>query len=80
MNRHLASHMNITILKQVDNKFYIGIGRDNGDRVNVFGFDMTLEELKMLEEKISQELKKEEEEKPEVVWNPRSRRHEIKRK
>ena len=59
-----------------NNRFYISIIRGEDG----FRFNLTPEELKDLYDKISEELKKTEEEKTEVVWNPRSQRHEIRRK
>ena len=59
-----------------NNRFYISIGRGE----NEFRFNLTPEELKTLHDKISKELNKPEEEKVELVWNPRSQRHEIVKK
>ena len=59
-----------------NNRFYIFISRGEDG----FRFNLTPEELKDLYDKISEELKKTEEEKTEVVWNPRSQRHETVKK
>jgi len=59
-----------------NNRFYISISRGEDG----FRFNLTPEELKDLYDKISEELKKTEKEKTEVVWNPRSHRHEIVKK
>jgi hypothetical protein len=56
-----------------NNRFYIFISRGEDG----FRFNLTQEELEDLYDKISDELKKTEKEKTEVVWNPRSHRHEI---
>ena len=56
-----------------NNRFYISISRGE----NEFRFNLTSEELKTLHDKISKELNKPEKEKVELVWNPRSKRHEI---
>ena len=65
--------MKINIYKvEENNRFYISIGRGE----NEFRFNLTPEELKILHDKISEELKKTEEKKAELVWNPRSQRHE----
>ena len=58
--------------KEGSNRFYISIGRGE----NEFQFNLTVEELETLHNKISKELEKIEENKTEVVWNPRSQRHE----
>ena len=69
--------MKINIYKvEENNRFYISIGRGE----NEFRFNLTSEELKTLHDKISEELKKTEEEKAELVWNPRSQRHETVKK
>lgn len=69
--------MKINIYKtEENNRFYISIGRGE----NEFRFNLTPEELKTLHDKISKELNKSEEEKVELVWNPRSQRHEIVKK
>lgn len=64
--------MKVNIYKAKNNRFYISIGRGE----NEFQFNLTAEELGTLHDKISEELKKTEENKTEVVWNPRSQRHE----
>ena len=65
--------MKINIYKvEENNRFYISIGRGE----NEFRFNLTSEELEILHDKISEELKKTEEKKAELVWNPRSQRHE----
>ena len=65
--------MKINIYKvEENNRFYISIGRGE----NEFRFNLTPEELETLHDKISEELKKTEKEKNEMVWNPRSQRHE----
>ena len=58
--------------KEEGNRFNISIGRGE----NEFQFNLTAEELETLHDKISEELKKTEKEKNEMVWNPRSHRHE----
>lgn len=69
--------MKINIYKvEENNRFYISIGRGE----NEFRFNLTSEELKTLHDKISEELKKTEKEKNEMVWNPRSQRHETVKK
>ena len=55
-----------------DDRFNISIYRGEDG----FGFNLTLEELETLHNKISEELKQTEENKNEMVWNPRSQRHE----
>ena len=69
--------MKINIYKaEENNRFYISINRGE----NEFRFNLTSEELKTLHDKISKELNKPEKEKTELVWNPRSQRHEIVKK
>ena len=69
--------MKINIYKaEENNRFYISIGRGE----NEFMSKLTTKELKTLHDKISKELKKTEKEKVELVWNPRSQRHEIVKK
>ena len=69
--------MKINIYKvEENNRFYISIGRGE----NEFRFNLTSEELEILHDKISEELKKTEEKKAELVWNPRSQRHETVKK
>ena len=69
--------MKINIYKvEENNRFYISIGRGE----NEFRFNLTPEELETLHDKISKELKKTEEKKAELVWNPRSHRHETVKK
>ena len=55
-----------------NNRFYIPISRGEDE----FQFNLTAEELETLHDEISKELKKTEKESNEVVWNPRSQRHE----
>ena len=55
-----------------NNRFYISISRGEDE----FRFNLTAEELETLHDEISKELEKTEENKTEVVWNPRSQRHE----
>ena len=55
-----------------NNRFYISISRGEDE----FQFNLTAEELETLHDEISKELKKTEKESNEVVWNPRSQRHE----
>ena len=55
-----------------NNRFYISISRGEDE----FRFNLTAEELETLHDKISEQLKKTEKEKNEMVWNPRSQRHE----
>lgn len=64
--------MKVNIYKAKNNRFYISISRGE----NEFQFNLTAEELETLHNKISKELEKIEENKTEVVWNPRSQRHE----
>ena len=65
--------MKVNIYRKVgSNRFNISIGRWE----NEFQFNLTAEELETLHDKISEELKKTEKEKNEMVWNPRSQRHE----
>ena len=59
-----------------NNRFYISISRGEDE----FQFNLTPEELEILHDKISEELKKTEEKKAEMVWNPRSHRHETVKK
>ena len=59
-----------------NNSFYISISRGEDE----FQFNLTPEELEILHDKISEELKKTEKEKNEMVWNPRSHRHETVKK
>lgn len=59
-----------------NNRFYISISRGE----NEFQFNLTAEELETLHDKISDELKKTEKDKNEMVWNPRSQRHETVKK
>ena len=59
-----------------DDRFNISIYRG----VDEFEFNLTLEELETLHDEISKELEKTEENKTEVVWNPRSQRHETVKK
>ena len=54
------------------NRFNISISRGEDE----FQFNLTPEELETLHDEISKELEKIEENKTEVVWNPRSHRHE----
>ena len=62
--------------KEGSNRFNISIGRGEDE----FQFNLTPEELEILHDKISEELKKTEKEKNEMVWNPRSHRHETVKK
>ena len=59
-----------------NDKFYVSIARNNVNQVEGFGFYMTRNELKMLNEKISAALQDTGEESREITWNPRSQRHE----
>ena len=59
-----------------NNRFYISISRGEDE----FQFNLTPEELETLYDEISKELEKTEENKTEVVWNPRSQRHETVKK
>ena len=66
--------MKVNIYRKEEGKrFYISINRGEDE----FQFNLTAEELKTLHDEISEELKKTETEKYEMVWNPRSQRHEI---
>ena len=51
-----------------------------GTGENEFQFNLTAEELETLHDKISKELEKTEKENNEMVWNPRSQRHETVKK
>ena len=62
--------------KEGSNRFYISISRGEDE----FQFNLTAEELETLHDEISKELKKTEKESNEVVWNPRSQRHETVKK
>ena len=62
--------------KEGSNRFNISISR----RDDEFQFNLTAEELETLHDKISEELKQTEENKNEMVWNPRSQRHETVKK
>ena len=62
--------------KEGSNRFYISIGRGEDE----FQFNLTPEELEILHDKISEQLKKTDEKKAELVWNPRSQRHETGKK
>ena len=70
--------MKIDIYKQKGGEYMISFS-DVTSNGQGFGGSVTLdvEDFKTLGEKISEELKKNEKEKTEVVWNPRSQRHEI---
>ena len=59
-----------------NNRFYISISRGEDE----FQFNLTAEELETLHDEISKELKKTEKESNEMVWNPRSQRHETVKK
>ena len=59
-----------------NNRFYISISRGEDE----FRFNLTAEELETLHDEISKELEKTEEENNEMVWNPRSQRHETVKK
>ena len=62
--------------KERSNRFYISISRGEDE----FQFNLTPEELEILHDKISKELEKTEKENNEMVWNPRSQRHETVKK
>lgn len=62
--------------KEEGNRFNITIGRGEDE----FQFNLTADELETLHDEISKELKKTEEDKTEMVWNPRSQRHETVKK
>ena len=68
--------MKANIYKAKSNRFYISISRGKDE----FQFNLTTEELETLHDKISEELKKTEKENNEMVWNPRSQRHETVKK
>ena len=69
--------MEINIYKVEDsNRFNISISRGEDG----FQFNLTIDELKTLHNEISKELEKTKKEKNVIVWNPRSRRHEIVKK
>ena len=59
-----------------NNRFYISISRGEDE----FRFNLTAEELETLYDEISKELEKTEKENNEMVWNPRSQRHETVKK
>ena len=59
-----------------NNRFYISISRGEDE----FQFNLTPEELETLYDEISKELEKTEKESNEMVWNPRSQRHETVKK
>ena len=58
------------------NRFNISISRGEDE----FQFNLTPEDLETLHDKISKELEKTEKENNEMVWNPRSQRHETVKK
>lgn len=62
--------------KEGSNRFNISISRGEDE----FQFNLTPEELETLHDEISKKLEKTEENKTEVVWNPRSQRHETVKK
>ena len=62
--------------KEGSNRFYISISRGEDE----FQFNLTPEELETLYDKISKELEKTEKKNNEMVWNPRSQRHETVKK
>ena len=62
--------------KEEGNRFYISISRGEDE----FQFNLTPEELETLHDEISKELEKTEEENNEMIWNPRSQRHETVKK
>ena len=69
--------MEINIYKVEDsNRFNISISRGEDE----FQFNLTIDELKTLHDEISKELEKIKKEENVIVWNPRSRRHEIVKK
>ena len=68
--------MKVNIYKAKNNRFYISIGRGEDE----FQFNLTPEELETLHDEISKELKKTEKDNNEMVWNPRSQRHETVKK
>lgn len=69
--------MKVNIYRTEEGKrFNISISRGEDE----FQFNLTPEELETLHDEISKELKKTEENKTEVVWNPRSQRHEAVKK
>ena len=69
--------MKVNIYRKVgSNRFNISIGRGEDE----FQFNLTAEELETLHDEISKELEKTEEENNEMVWNPRSQRHETVKK
>lgn len=73
--------MNINIYKQEEgSKFYVTFTDEESWHGSGFSFTCNRDELKDLNEKISIVLKEDEETKPEMVWNPRSQRHELVKK
>ena len=68
--------MKVNIYKAKSNRFNISIGRGEDE----FQFNLTAEELETLHDKISKELEKTKKENNEMVWNPRSQRHETVKK
>ena len=72
--------MNITIFKQEEGqRFLLTLTRDDDKNLHSLAFDLNREELQQLRDEITRELEVDNF-KEEVVWNPRSQRHEIVRK
>ena len=72
--------MKINIFRQEEgDRFYITFAYDENQGTG-FAFTLSTEDLKTLGEKISAEIQEMNKPKEEMVWNPRSQRHEIKRK
>ena len=69
--------MKVNIYRKVgSNRFNISISRGEDE----IQFNLTPEELETLHDKISKELEKTKKENNEMVWNPRSQRHETVKK
>lgn len=90
-NRRPQPQKNMKFNVNVDNNMKLNVRTDNGkyqisgeyeDSLQPNGWSVTipsLELLKDLREKIDQVIASEEKPKDEIIWNPRSQRHEIKR-
>ena len=75
--------MNITIFKQEEGqRFLLTLTRDNDKEIHSLAFDLSQEELRQLRDEITRELDdlEKDEFQEEIVWNPRSQRHERVRK
>lgn len=74
--------MKITIFKQEEGqRFLLTLTRDDDKKLHSLAFDLNQEELQQLKDEITKELEEDNDGfKEEVVWNPRSQRHEYIRK